>query len=68
MIVEYNDTACDFVDLSIGEAFVFYEDGEKYTCIKTSRHSEAVHLATGEVFVIEPHQRVYKIKARVTIE
>jgi hypothetical protein len=73
MIIEYNDTACDFVDLYIGQAFTFYEDGEKYICMKIEGLEEGkynlyVNLANGEVYEIEPHQRVYKIKAKIIVE
>ena len=76
MTVEYANTSCDFVDLWAGDAFVFYQDGERLTCMKiepinTGEYSgviNAVHLATGEVREFEPHQKVEKINATVIVE
>lgn len=71
MIIEYNITSCDFVDLWVGDAFALYKGGEKYICMKINDGMEddfGVYLATGEAFEIEPHQRVEKIKAKIVVE
>lgn len=70
MIIEYtNHISCDFADLWCGTAFAFYEDGEKYICMKTdSNIQNAVNLSTGEMYEIEPHQRVFKIDAKIVVD
>ena len=76
MNIEYSNTSCDFADLWVGDAFMFYKDGERYTCMKISgienekynHFYNAVHLATGEVYEIELHQKVEKINATVIVE
>lgn len=77
MNIEYKNTSCDFVDLRVGEAFLYYKDGEKYTCMKVEAYCtddymnqwfNTVHLATGDMLCVEPHQRVERINARIIVE
>ena len=77
MTVEYTNTSCDFVNLRVGEAFLYYADGERMTCMKVEAYCideymnqwfNAVHLATGDMLCVESHQKVEKINARVIVE
>lgn len=77
MIIERKaNTTCDFSDLRIGEPFIFYEDGEIYTCMKTQSVKDeycnnfynAVNLDTGEVEKISAYKSVEKINAKIVVE
>lgn len=69
MIIEYIDTSCDFTDLRIGDAFVFYYDGERNTCMRVNADNyNAVLLGTGRMCKFEPHQKVERVNAKVVIE